>query len=137
MPRIDLEPHEYGRRLKMQLALILLFSCGATGKTIAESFETTGYYLAHSSDPAARSYLAGLAEGYEWANATVTNRGDKPIVCIPFDLSLTDADVDAILRAYLVDEPEHMYASSPLGLTIAMAPEQRFPSRGLNHSTSN
>ena len=51
--------------------------------------------------------LTGMSGNtWSWANARITNRGEKPLYCAPENLAVTDAQYLSIFNAYITNHPE-------------------------------
>jgi hypothetical protein len=53
-------------------------------------------------------YIAGMGEGYTWANAALESRGDKALYCFPPHLAVNGVFYTNVLEGEMKQESERM-----------------------------
>ncbi len=74
---------------------------------------------------ATRMYLLGIYDGFSWANAALSNRGQKKIFCQPEKLAIT---ADQVISIYIRFAKKWKGdANLPAGIIMELALEEVFP----------
>ena len=77
---------------------------------------------------AARYYLIGIEEGFEWSNVYIENNNTKKVFlyCQPRNLTLTDDQTIDIFNRF-INENISKYLNKPVGIVLLTALENAFP----------
>ena len=70
-------------------------------------------------------YLAGVVDGYGWANAKLSNNGEKLLFCQPAKLALQPDQIVSIFMAFA--KKWRGDSKAPAGIIMLLALEETFP----------
>jgi len=70
-------------------------------------------------------WLSGVENGTSWVNATLFQKGQKRLYCVPSTLSLTHDQTARIFRDFVKANP--IYGSAPAGMVMLHAMVSTFP----------
>jgi hypothetical protein len=75
------------RRLRMSLVVVVSIALPAASLGEIDISKYRESIRTHDGKEFMDVYVAGVGEGLDWANASLINRGDRPLYCAPRTLS--------------------------------------------------
>ena len=88
------------QRLRASL-LVLIFALPATSWGEIDISKYRESIRTHDGKELMDVYVAGVGEGLDWANASLINRGDRPLYCAPQTLSPSGEFYVSILQSQI------------------------------------